>query len=61
MENFKSVAETTSMNREQLEESKASLQSLYDSFSKDPMMANDARDLEKMITNIENRILGLQN
>lgn len=49
------------MSKEELETSKATLENLYNSFSKDPMMAADARDLAKMIANIDLRIEGLQN
>lgn len=61
MENFNTTAETAPMSKEELETSKATLENLYNSFSKDPMMAADARDLAKMIANIDLRIEGLQN
>jgi len=61
MENFSAVQETKPMSKDELEASKATLENLYNSFSKDPMMAIDARDIQKMITNIDLRIEGLNN
>ena len=49
------------LSAEELEASKATLENLYNSFRNDPMMATDARDLEKMIANITLRIEGLNN
>jgi ABC-type enterochelin transport system substrate-binding protein len=62
MENgLNNVAETIPMTVEDLKDSKTNLESLQAIFSKDPAMMTEATDIKRMITNIENRIAGLQN
>ncbi len=63
MENNSNIERTpiSPLSVEDLKASRAKLEEMLHSFSQDPALPNEAKDIQKMMDNLDRRIGGLQN